>query len=123
MGSEKVVRFYKTSEGDYSLEMWEFGKGFGGERVYVEYALKGPDGKVIFSGNDFSPGSWIAWDSDKAAGALLGSLTLGKGDTDSEYFDLYTPEQIEWRDSGPREELAIWGMELEGELGDEQEED
>ena len=49
------------------------------------------DGKVLFEGDElYTPHPAL---SNEAAGALLAFLTLMPGDTDSEHFDAYTPEQ------------------------------
>ena len=53
-------------------------------------------GKVIFRGDDFfSPNDL---DEKWNVAQLLGFLSLRDGDTDDEYFESYTPEQIAWRD-------------------------
>lgn len=66
------------------------------------------DGKEIFKGNDFKMGQFSLFDenSREAAIALLGFLTLRPGDTDAEYFDKYTPEQMEWAKSSECEYLS-----------------
>lgn len=46
-------------------------------------------------------------------GALLGFLALRPGDTDAEYFERYTPEQLDFA-AEHGDELQIWAMELEG---------
>lgn len=53
-------------------------------------------GKIIFKGDDFGCSSLHAVDSDDTVKALMGFLTLRPGDTDSEYFDDYTTEQLEY---------------------------
>lgn len=69
------------------------------------YYLARPDGAVLFQGDDyFVPG---VCDDGGAATGLLGFLTLKPGDTDEEYFDDYTPEQLDWCQSGDCEELAL----------------
>lgn len=49
---------------------------------------------ILFSGDDFSHSPLHASDSDDSIAALMGFLTLRPGDTDSEYFSEYTPEQL-----------------------------
>jgi hypothetical protein len=49
---------------------------------------------VLFDGEDFCGSPLHADDSDQTIAALLGFLTLRPGDTDQEYFDRYTPDQI-----------------------------
>ena len=79
------------------------------------YTLKRGD-TVIFDGKDFT--SYRSTDELTTAEmrdvgqSILGFLTLRPGDTDDEYFDDYTPEQIEWRDEFA-EELAMYAMAAE----------
>ena len=55
-------------------------------------------------------------DSDQAVAALMGFLTLKPGDTDREYFDAYTPEQLAWAQSYEPELLE---MEVINRFGEE----
>jgi hypothetical protein len=79
------------------------------------YELK-DKGEVIFKGVDFCPSRLHADDSLNTVYAVLSFLSLGKGDTDSEYFDDYTPRQLEWRDSDRREELSLLAYDGEARL-------
>jgi hypothetical protein len=49
---------------------------------------------VLFEGSDFHCSPLHAIDSNETVAALMGFLTLRKGDTDVEYFADYTPEQL-----------------------------
>ena len=97
----RLVRFrpYRKGEGPtFSLELYEVP----GQSERIGYTLRQHDrGKttVIFDGHDFRPSPVHAWDSDETVAAIMGFLTLRSGDTDREYFDNYTAEQIEFRDS------------------------
>ncbi len=63
------------------------------------------DGEVIFKGDDFfSPNDF---DERWNVAQLLGFLSLQDGDTDREYFDEYTPQEIAWRDERAAE-LGLW---------------
>lgn len=53
-------------------------------------------GHVIFEGDDFHCSPLQATDSDAAVAGLLGFLSLKPGDTDPEWFESYTPEQLAW---------------------------
>jgi len=53
---------------------------------------------MIFEGMDFSPSPLHAIDSPDTIASLLNFLSLDEGDTDAEYFEDYSKEQIEWRD-------------------------
>jgi hypothetical protein len=59
------------------------------------YELK-LNGKVLFVGKDFRPSPLRSIDSDSAVRDIMGFLTCAPGDTDDEYFDKYTPEQLEY---------------------------
>lgn len=66
-------------------------------RIVYTYVLE-REGTVIFEGDDFRTGCWAEVDYADAARSLMGFLTLREGDTDADYFDRYTPEQLAWRD-------------------------
>ena len=74
--------------------------------------IKPTAGEVIFEGADFSGSPMHADDSDQAVASLLTFLSLRPGDTDPDYFDDYTPEQLAFaRAEG--ENLALYAEELE----------
>lgn len=58
------------------------------------------DGKstTLFCGEDFGCSQMHAIDSDYCVREIMGFLTLRPGDTDREYFDNYTPEQLAYCD-------------------------
>ena len=72
--------------------------------------------ETIFCGEDFAGSPLHADDSDETMRALLGFLTLRLGDTDREYFDRYSPGQLNFAISHG-EMLALFAFELEN--GDE----
>jgi hypothetical protein len=80
-----------------------------GHRMTWHYVLERGE-TVIFEGADFSTTAGTTY--GEAARGILGLLTLGEHDTDSEYFDGYTPVQIAWRDECA-EQLALFAMEAE----------
>lgn len=66
---------------------------------YIGYKLvmrQGGVSTVIFQGEDFNAGPMHAIDSVGAAHGLMGFLTLRPGDTDAEYFEKYTPAQLDF---------------------------
>lgn len=63
--------------------------------------------KIIFEGTDFGCPFQIGIDSLEAAYSILGFLTLKPGDTDKEYFEEYTKEQMEWAKSSKCEYLSL----------------
>jgi hypothetical protein len=72
----------------------------------LAYKLRDND-KLIFKGADFHCSPLHAIDSKNAVEGILGFLSLKPGDTDREYFDDYTPAQMEWCQSSRCEELAM----------------
>lgn len=80
-------------------------------RSYLGYAFF-PPGKEepLFSGDDYGCAPGTAIDSDESLRGLLGFLTLRPGDTDDEYFDKYTPEQLDYCRTDA-EELSLWADE------------
>lgn len=67
----------------------------GTERIGYRLTQSG-EKKPIFEGQDFRPSPMHSVDGDEAVKALMGFLTLRPGDTDREYFDDYTPRQLEF---------------------------
>jgi len=64
----------------------------------VAYRLRDRDtGKIIFEAADYDPSPFYE-DRLSAASAreLIGFLCLRPGDTDDEFFEKYTPEQLAW---------------------------
>ncbi len=50
----------------------------------------------IFEGDDFGASPLHSIDGPETVKGLLTFLSLKPGDTDEEYFDSYTPRQLEW---------------------------
>jgi hypothetical protein len=99
----------------FSLVVWDTGRrnppNALGSRCYLGYQLYiKANGKrrLLFEGDDFSPSPLCAIDSDEAVCMLMGYLTLRPGDTDREYFDNYTPEQLHYCEQ--------WAESLNGEV-------
>lgn len=71
-------------------------------RYWIHYRLrmKPVVGKsvMLFEGNDFGSSPLHGTDSDESVSALMGFLTVRPGDTDAEYFDSYTQEQLAYCD-------------------------
>ena len=80
-------------------------------RVWLAYRLYHGEEK-IFEGSYFSPAPGMDRASDECFGALLSFLSLGPDDTDAEYVNDYTPEQVAWV-KAHGEELGWIAMELE----------
>lgn len=73
---------------------------------YLAYRFS-DNGKVIFEGEDFSGSPMHCIDSLDTVYQLLGFLSLKPGDTDSEYFEKYTPDQMAWCQSNRCDELGL----------------
>ena len=76
-------------------------------RAFYKYTFKTPDKKILFKGNDFScyAGDDNKWKEN--AMSLMGFLTLRKGDTDDEYFNNYTDDQLAFSESNDNDELQM----------------
>lgn len=77
-------------------------------RYTLSYTLH-EDSTLVFSDKDFSPPPMCGHDyfSLHSVMCLLGFLTLKPGDTDDEYFEKYTPEQLAWTKSIQCEDLSM----------------
>lgn len=62
--------------------------------------------RVLFEGEDFGPSPMHADDSDAAVRSLMTFLTLVPGDTDADYFEAYTPDQLDFASNGDAQDLA-----------------
>ena len=103
-------------EGEFRLDIWDTGRTRNGKSLlrYALFDYQQPIGKgMIFEGEDFCPSPLHAIDSDRTVGALLGFLSLRPGDTDPEYFQDYTADQLEWANSNRPEELSMYAYTLE----------
>lgn len=67
----------------------------------------------IFEGSTFGPSPMHAWNAPESFGALIAYLTLAPGDTDPDYFDAYTPDQLAWCQGMRASELSTYGEALE----------
>ena len=115
----RLVRFrpYRDHGPTFSLELYEVL----GQSERIGYTLRQHDhGKtvVIFEGRDFRPSPLHAWDSDETVAAIMSFLTLRVGDTDREYFENYTAEQMEFRDTHAESLACEVYSRFEAEEGD-----
>lgn len=98
----------------YRLQTWDcqepHRRGFPQSAIYFRFTH--PDGYVLFEGSDFGCSPMCSLDGDETVRSLLGFLTLRPGDTDLEYFDAYTEEQMDWAVS-EAEALSMWAVEPE----------
>lgn len=71
-------------------------------------------GKLLFKGDDFKPSPLYDWDSLEANLSLLGFLSCGIHDVESNYFKDYTPAQLEWaKGYAIREDLTLYLNDME----------
>jgi len=97
--------------GDFRLELFTAYQFRHGKDI-LAYQFFHRD-RLVFEGHDFGCSPMHAIDGDETVAALLHFLSLKPGDTDSEYFEGYTPEQLDFaRQHG--EELYLYVEELEG---------
>lgn len=99
----------------FLVRLWDMqSPGLGG--YYVAYEFY-DNKQLIFSGEDYKPPYWAAIDSIGAVVSLLLWFILKPGDTDSEYFEQFTDEQMKWIESERRdklEEITLQYREAEG---------
>jgi hypothetical protein len=94
----------------YTLEMEVTGREDRLGHELVRYEFKNPSGVILFSGEDFGASPLHDAEGIESARALLTFLTLRKGDTDEEYFENYTPEQLEFSESTDCENLQLYTL-------------
>ena|GEM_PF-5718442 len=107
--NREAIRTWQA--GRFRLEVCDTGRRDWRGQSRLAYTFTDDD-KVIFEGSDFCGSPLHADDSDETLAALLGFLSLRPGDTERDYFDSYTPEQLDWaRANG--EELSLIAHEME----------
>jgi hypothetical protein len=89
----RTVRIEALTGRPFTLSLYNTGETDDMGKSRLAYVFTGPEG-VVFEGSDFRCSPAYAIDSDGCLRSLLGFLTLHPGDTDPEYFDSYTPEQL-----------------------------
>ena len=100
----------------FKLELFYHHRDFRGPGARDVLAYRFHHGEeLIFEGDDFSPGPGYALDGDDTVAALLSFLSLQPGDTDDEWFNSYTPRQMEWAIQHG-EDLSWVAMEMEERL-------
>ena len=97
------------SQGDFTLYLLP-PDGTG----HCAYAFFDGGTEPIFQGADYKPSPLHVWHSDLSVAGLLSFLSLQPGDTDDEYFESYTADQLAWA-KRRGEELSMCAMELEGD--------
>lgn len=98
------------------LTVWDTHRTDRMGKCILGYELRTPSG-VLFCAEDFGCSPMHSVDSDECIAALLSFLVLRPGDTDAEYFESYTAEQLEWARSSAYDQLACDLAESE-DMGD-----
>lgn len=98
--------------GAFELKLWDTGRVDRRGCPVLAYKLR-DGGRLVFRGEDFCGTPMYVSGGNESVAALLSFLALQPGDTDREYFDAYTPQQMEWATSGRAEELSMIAMEME----------
>lgn len=85
----------------FTLVMWDTHHAYhGGPQWCIGYrfTMREPHNNpvVVFEAEDYGCSPLHAIDSDDCVNGLMNFLTLRPGDTDREYFDEYTPEQMDY---------------------------
>ena len=107
---DRILRNVNLGTTGYRLLLWDTYGADRWNKSILGYAFYAPKSDVpLFSGEDFHCSPCCAVDSDKTLRSLLGFLTLKPGDTDKEYFDDYTDEQMAFAE-GEAEEIGLWAL-------------
>jgi len=107
----------------YHLATWdlhrrggEYNKEMLGYRFwYAAGPASGNYERTIFEGDDFGCSPVQAIDSDEVLRGILGFLTLRPGDTDEEWFERYTSEQMAFAESADAEMLQLYTSDEDAE--------
>lgn len=94
--ANELLRHIKVG-GVFELKMWATSRTDNRGQTVIAYDFRriGTD-EPIFAAEDFAGSPMHADDSDDTVEGLLGFLTLRPGDTDQDYFDDYTKEQMDF---------------------------
>lgn len=109
----ELIKVWRNS--GFTLRLWDTHSRDSRGQSVLQYQLKDRR-KVIFEGDDFAGSPMHADDSLDTVCALLGFLTLKPGDTDREYFDKYTEDQLDWCQGSRCEELGMIQLYMEERL-------
>lgn len=113
----RLAPYRKDMGPRFALTLLDTGRIVGG-KCQLGYRLNqigNGRAETVFEGEDFCCSPLYAIDSDEAVYGLLGFLTLRPGDTDSEYFEDYTPRQLEFCE----EHAEALSCEVEYRFGEE----
>jgi hypothetical protein len=97
----------------YKMTLQSLGRVDRHGHIMVRYTFENPEGVRLFEGDDLGASPLHDPESLETAKSLLSFLTCKEGDVDGEYFDNYTPAQIEFRDSFDCESLQMYTLDDE----------
>lgn len=110
MDMDEPIKVWRKA--GFTLRLWDTGTYDRRGCTRLRYQLK--DGqRVIFEGANYCASPLHADDSRETVAGLLGFLTLKPGDTDREYFDNYTPAQMDWTRSSRCDYLGMLQYDME----------
>lgn len=107
----RTLRLNRTT-----LRVFDMEKSRGSNHHCLGYQFK-VGKKIVFEGTDFGCPFHQPIDSLATAYSILSFLTLRPGDTDKEYFEDYTAEQMEWARSSKCEYLKFMVSDWEEKNG------
>jgi hypothetical protein len=117
-----TMRPYVDQSKSFTLKTWDTYRSDSSGKSTLGYQFtqhRTPNSeKIIFEGEDFHCSPMDAIDSDAALRSLLSFLTLRPGDTDQEYFENYTQDQLDFT-SEHAEILSLYAMEDNADPWDE----
>ena len=99
------VKFY-----GYRLLTWNTNRRCATGQRKLGYAFYNKEDNLIFSGESYGCAPMKCIDSNDSLRGLIGFFTLRKGDTDEEYFENYTKEQLDFAEN-EAEDLWMWEIE------------
>lgn len=92
-----TLKPYRKGAGPtFCLKVWDTNKVNAGKSVLAYRLTQSKPRRVLFEGDDFGCSPCVCVDSDEMLVSLLGFLCLRPGDTDAEYFENYTEQQLEF---------------------------
>jgi len=99
----------------FLVELFDMGKLSDPNHQVVGYRFWDGD-ELMFEGKDYGVPRGTKLTDGSVVVTLLGFIGLKPGDTDDEYFENYTPKQLEWADQRA-EDVSLYAMELESMWG------
>lgn len=101
----------------WRLRLWDLNRSDSDGKAVLGYAFGRIGEAPVFEGTDFHCSPLHAVDADETVRAVMTFLTLRPGDTDAEYFDGYSAEQLEFADVHAEQLAGAYGLWDEEGLG------